>query len=199
MTQLDKRQTEALERIAAALEFFEGVHPDYRPTPGEPPLPSSPQARAYEDERLKKEAEAETLRRQVALEAAKQEAAHAEEARAEAEATLEKARAESDTASKAYGDAVANHAPNQVALKVAAEEYAKNAAEAERDLADKSMAEHAAKMKVDNAAHALSAVSPLAPASELEPHQAPVNVEPEPEWQGKKKKGWKSPEEESNG
>jgi hypothetical protein len=92
------RLAAAAERIATALEFFQGRHPDYMPpTDGSDPLPSSNVARELEK---KKQAE---LKRQADI-AAKAEAdclakeAEADKAR---RAQEEKDRAEGEKAAKA--------------------------------------------------------------------------------------------------
>ena len=95
-------ESEALNRIADALEFFVGVHPAYQPTPGKPPLPSSIQARKIEDARLKAEAQAKAVADKVEADRAAAEAAEKVRlAKVEADRLAAEAKAKQDAAEAA--------------------------------------------------------------------------------------------------
>ncbi len=180
MISTDKRQADALERIATALEFFQGIHPEYRAVPGEAPLPSSKAARAFEDARLKLEHEASVAQLKAAVDAANGVLVVADKEQVEAEAALKHAEETSEAADKALAVSEMAHAPAAEIVKLKEDATAASAAvvEAENQLTIKSAASHDAKMKVDHAVRVLAAKNKNPLAEPLAP--GPVVVSPKP-------------------
>jgi hypothetical protein len=153
MPSSEQRLAEAAERIAKALEFFQGVHPDYRPLPNEKPLPSSPQMRAIEDAKLKVLADAEAAKLKGEADAADQAVVKTEGERETAEGVAKTAHENSDLANKKVVDAEAASASaaELSKLRIDAKDCADAVIKAEADLGAKTEAARAAKVKADMA------------------------------------------------